>query len=199
MARKRGSLKQRGAGNVKHDAFAALQMVEGTDAGLEILYATCRSATSVQNLGRNAKPAQELIKPRVEQLLDGNQQAFGSVIRWTVATNGVYPLAAPNGTPFVVTRFTCRFDNIAWQAGAGWPVWSVRCPRNDFLPDGFFHDARAHQLVPWIKGVSYGIGCDNPAVYDFGRPGQLYVGVNDGVNDYGDNRGTFDFVVYNYS
>jgi hypothetical protein len=179
--------------------FDALRHGVGESASIETLYSSIHAVGAVERIAANAKFSDRLIKPAIRELRDSDGKVMDNVIHWTVPTDNVYPLAGPDGKPFTVSRFTCSFDQIAWQAGQGWPVYTTRCPRNDFLPNGFFKDARAHQLVPWVKGVSYGIGCDNPAPYVFGASGPLYVGVNDGTSDYGDNRGTFNFTVYNYA
>jgi len=179
------------------DVVEKMKVLPDKDKRLERLYgARGTSPIVLERLADGFNVIGRPIELAVRELSDGRGRVFGHALSATVPANGVFPLSL-DGQPFVVTRFSCSFDRIAWQAGNGWPVYSTRCPTHEYAPGMLFRDAFEHQIVPWLKGVGYGLGCDNRTVYDFGKPGQLHVGVND--DRYEDNQGTFDIMIYNFS
>jgi hypothetical protein len=60
--------------------------------------------------------------------------------------------------PFVVSYISFAWSQISWQAGNGWPVFTVPCPREDYHLDAFYRDAKFLSLVLQI-GNTYMVPC----------------------------------------
>jgi hypothetical protein len=138
------------------------------------------------------------LTPTVRQILDGNKAAITTALHWTCVTDKLNDLHIDENTPLVAQTFSFSVDNISWQAGAGWPVYHVYCPRDDY-GDMYYRDAKVHQIVPAIVGVNYFIGCASSATCAGSKAGQVRFAVNDGSGDYGDNHGTFDVWITSWS
>jgi hypothetical protein len=133
----------------------------------------------------------------VQDIKGGYGELLAYALRWTCPTNVLNNLQV-NGQPLNAQTFSFSVENISWQAGGGWPVYHVYCPRDDYGDANYPH-AKIHQIVPSIVDVVYFVGCYENATAAGDRSGQVRFAVNDGGGDYGDNRGTFDVLIYSYT
>jgi len=105
-----------------------------------------------------------------------------------------------NGAPLGAYALSYYFSGIQWSAGRHWPIYSTRCPRSDTRSDMLFPDAPAHALIVqfggryWSECANANIGTGAETETD-----DVFVGVNDQARLFGDNTGSFTFVVRGYA
>ena len=126
----------------------------------------------------------------------GARQSIRS-ISWTCWTNRGNRLFHA-GVPFVARYLAWSVSNISWQAGLGWPVFTSYCPVSDYDYRFKFPDALRFQIVP-VFGGHYWIGCGPSASATGTGATEVWVWVNDFPDLYGDNAGTFEFLVTGWS
>jgi hypothetical protein len=137
------------------------------------------------------------VEARVEAVKDGKGRQLAVALSWTCEVNVLNDLYV-DGQPLQARTFSFSVQNISWQAGRGWPVYHVYCPRDEY-GDMYYRNAKVHQIVPSIVDVTYFVGCSSSATCSGSRSGQIRFAVNDGAGDYGDNQGTFDVIIYSHS
>jgi hypothetical protein len=120
-----------------------------------------------------------------------------SAISWTCVTNRGNRLFYA-GVPFVARYLAWSAFNISWQAGLGWPVFTSYCPVSDYDYRFKFPNAFRFQIVP-VFGNYYWTGCGPSASGTGTGATEVWVWVNDFPDLYGDNAGTFEFLVTGWS
>jgi hypothetical protein len=180
------------------DLLAKIKLSDGQRKKSKILSTPSQVPASYSS-ARFHELKSEVRKPDavVHAIKDGNGKLLTYALRWTCPTNVLNDLQV-DGIPLNAQTFSFSVENISWQAGDGWPVYHVYCPRDDY-GDMYYPNAKIHQIVPSIVGVNYFVGCSDSATCTGDQSGQVRFAVNDGSGDYGDNRGTFDVFIYSYS
>lgn len=148
--------------------------------------------------GEEAELVAARVTPEVLRLADGNGTFLANALSWTCPSDKLSDLYLDATTPFKARSITFGYSDINWQAGNGWPVYSGRCPREDYGQGTYYRHAKVHALVHSI-GSTYSISCLQSGIFTVAESGQVRCAVNDGGGDYGDNRGTFRFVVTSFS
>lgn len=101
-----------------------------------------------------------------------------------------------NGGPLVAKVLSYGIANVQWQAGQGWPVYHSRCPVDRFDNSMYVPNAKMHAILVEFGGTVW-TECSQDAAHGGQIPSEVFVYVND--NNYKDNLGTFDVIVYGYS
>lgn len=101
------------------------------------------------------------------------------------------------GSPFVASRFCYSVDAIQWSPGQGLPVYSGFAPRFDYSQEGYYREAKWHQIVPVIDGRDYFKGLQSSDVCEHSESGQICFDVND--VDYDDNAGSYAVTIWSWS
>lgn len=105
-------------------------------------------------------------------------------------------LLLPDGSSLNARGLSYFFSGIQWCAGAGWPIYSSRCPLSDTSPSMLVPDAKRHQLLVQFGGFIWN-ECSNSGAGVGREITDVFVGVNDDKFD--DNTGTFEFIISSYS
>jgi hypothetical protein len=134
----------------------------------------------------------------VRRLEDGRGRLLTYGLSWTLAADKFHNLYIDATTPLRAKSITFEYTNISWQAGDGWPVYHVRCPRDDYGQNFYYTHAKIHAIVHSI-GNTYSISCLQSGIFTVNGPDQVRCAVNDGPGDYGDNRGTWDITISSWS
>ena len=134
---------------------------------------------------------------KVAGLRDADGELITFALSWTCAADKRNFLTV-NNTPFVARYISYSFSNITWQAGNGWPVYGVRCPREDYGQDMNYPHAKVHSLVLEI-GSRYDGNCSHSSFFAVEQLAQVIAAVNDEPRFYGDNRGIFVLTITGYS
>ena len=167
-------------------------------------------AVPLQNLGAEARPLEERMLRTLKEVdvqtiegvekemsfAQGTRKSVRSIV-WTCATNRGNRLTY-GGSPFRARYLAWSTSNISWQAGLGWPIFSTYCPAHDYDYRMRYRDAYRFQIVPEFADF-YWLGCGPSAQAQGSQATDVWVWVNDFPNTYGDNAGTFDFMVTGWS
>jgi hypothetical protein len=144
--------------------------------------------------GHPGKPVQKnqfQYKDAVGKMVNGQ-------LRFTLNTNFWNRLVLNPGAPLSAKGLAFYFSSIQWSAGRHWPTYSSRCPRDDLLASDLFPSAKRHMIVVQFGGF-YWDSCQNSETGVGTEITDVFVGVNDNMGMFDDNRGTFDMVVTGYS
>jgi hypothetical protein len=163
-----------------------------------------------QRIGAEPRPAEDSMlrafKGTHVQTIEGVEKPItfaqgarksATSISWNCWTNQGNHLAY-EGRPLLASYLAWYATNISWQAGVGWPVFETYCPAPDYDFRMKFRDAHRFQIVP-VFGGYYWLGCGPSGSAAAGEVTEVVVWVNDFPNTYGDNAGTFEFVVTGWS